>query len=219
MIFGHDYYHATIRRYVIMFGNIFNEMTCDRYNSDGTLNQKLNVPISYGPKQKTIERVLADPSLEREVSVVLPRLSFNMNSMGYNPIRKLNSMTLFRNNYDTQTKTFAKAYSPVPYDFQFTLSILVKNIEDGTQLVEKIVPFFTPDYTVSMKVLPELGTIMDIPIELGNVSYDDSYEGDFNSQRVLSWDLDFTVKGYLFGPVTSSNYIAVTETPTEVDNT
>jgi hypothetical protein len=98
-------------------------------------------------------------------------------------------------------------YSPVPYDFNFSLHVLVKNTEDGTQIVEQIVPFFTPDFTVTMKMVPELSLNMDIPIELVSVTSDDSYEGDFDSRRIQTWQLDFVVKGYLFGPVNKFKYI------------
>jgi len=211
MIFGHDFYHGTMRRYIIMFGNIFNEMQVKRYDSLGVLSQTINVPISYGPKQKQIERVLADPSIDRPVSTILPRIGFAMTSMGYNPARKLNSFSKFNGTLDPNTKTFPSTYAPVPYDFNFTLSILTKNAEDGTQLVEQIVPFFMPDFTVTMKVLPDINATLDIPIELGNVTSDDTYEGDYQSNRILTWDLDFTVKGYLFGPVSTQKYVTSAE--------
>jgi len=211
MIFGHDFYHGTIRRYVIMFGNIFNDMQVKRYDSLGALAQTLNVPISYGPKQKQIERVLADPDFGRAVSTILPRIGFSMTTMGYNPIRKLNPFSKFKGALNTDDRNFQSTYAPVPYDFNFQLSILTKNAEDGTQMIEQILPFFTPDFTVSMKVLPDINVTMDIPIELTGVTSDDSYEGDYGSNRILTWDLDFTIKGYLFGPISTSDYITDAE--------
>jgi hypothetical protein len=211
MIFGHDYYHGTIRRYVIMFGNIFNDMQVKRYDSLGALSQTLNVPISYGPKNKQIEKVLADPDFTRSVSTILPRIGFTMTSLGYNPIRKLNPFSKFKGSLNTDLSNFQSTYAPVPYDFNFSLSILAKNAEDGTQLIEQILPFFVPDFTVTMKVLPAIEVTMDIPIELGSVTSDDSYEGDYQTNRILTWDLEFTVKGYLFGPVTTNKYITNAE--------
>jgi len=211
MIFGHDFYHGTIRRYVIMFGNIFNDMQVKRYDSLGALAQTLNVPISYGPKQKQIERVLADPDFGRAVSTILPRIGFSMTTMGYNPIRKLNPFSKFKGALNTNDSNFQSTYAPVPYDFNFQLSILTKNAEDGTQMIEQILPFFTPDFTVSMKVLPDINVTLDIPIELTGVTSDDSYEGDYGSNRILTWDLDFTIKGYLFGPISTSTYITDAE--------
>ena len=211
-MFGHDFYHGSVRRYVIMFGNLFNEMQIGRFDENGTRIDTLNVPISYGPKQRFIERVLADPTLNRAVSTTLPRIAFSMASMNYAPLRKLNSTLKFKNNLVLPSASGQTTYAPVPYDFNFTLSILVKNAEDGTQLIEKILPFFTPDYTVTMRVLPQLSVTMDVPIELIAITSDDTYEGDFDtSRRVLTWDLQFIVKGYLWGPVTTSKYITEAE--------
>ena len=206
-MFGHDFYHGTLRRYVIMFGNLFNEIQIDRYNTAGTKIQTLNVPIEYGPKQKFIQRVTSDPTLNREISVTLPRLGFEFTSMTYAPSRKLNSAHKITRGVDTGGLDFNFMYSPVPYDFNFSLHVLVKNTEDGTQIVEQIVPFFTPDFTVTMKMIPELSLNMDVPIELISVTSDDSYEGDFESRRIQTWQLDFVIKGYLFGPVKKFKYI------------
>lgn len=212
MMFGHDFYHGTIRRYVVMFGNLFNEMQIGRFDGSGNRIQTLNVPISYGPKQRFIERVLADPTLNRSISLTLPRIAFALTSMNYSPMRKLNSTLKFRKGTNDAYNKFSSTYAPVPYDFNFSLYVMVKNSEDGTQIVEKILPFFTPDFTVTMKVLPDLGINLDIPIELMGISSDDTYEGDFDtSRRVLTWDLEFIVKGYLFGPVSQSGYIANAE--------
>jgi len=206
-MFGHDFYHGTLRRYVIMFGNLFNEIQVDRYNDTGTKIQTLNVPIEYGPKQKFIQRVLGDPTLNREISATLPRLGFEFTSMTYAPQRKLNSAHKISKGVNTGGLDFNYMYTPVPYDFNFSLHVLVKNTEDGTQIVEQIVPFFTPDFTVTMKMVPELSLNMDVPIELQSVASDDSYEGDFDSRRIQTWQLDFTVKGYLFGPIKKFKYI------------
>jgi hypothetical protein len=206
-MFGHDFYHGTLRRYVIMFGNLFNEIQIDRYNTTGTKIQTLNVPIEYGPKQKFIQRVTSDPTLNREISVTLPRLGFEFTSMTYAPSRKLNSAHKITRGVDTGGLDFNFMYTPVPYDFNFSLHVLVKNTEDGTQIVEQIVPFFTPDFTVTMKMIPELSLNMDVPIELISVTSDDSYEGDFESRRIQTWQLDFVIKGYLFGPIKKFKYI------------
>jgi hypothetical protein len=211
MMFGHDFYHGSLRRYVIMFGNLFNELQVDRHDSTGAKIQTLNVPIEYGPKQKFITRVLSDPTLNREISITLPRLGFEFTSMSYAPQRKLNSAHKMTTGVNTGGTDFGYVYTPVPYDFNFSLHVLVKNTEDGTQIVEQIVPFFTPDFTVTMKMVPELGINMDIPIELISINSDDSYEGDFDSRRVQTWQLDFVVKGYLFGPVNKHKFIVTAD--------
>lgn len=217
MIFGHDYYHGTLRRYVIMFGNLFNELQVHRYNSAGQKVQTIAVPIAYGPKQKFVERQLSDPTGFKSVQESLPRLAFTMDSLMYAGQRKLNSTLKFKNVLNTNTKTATSVYSPVPYDMTFTLSLLTKNAEDGTQIVEQIIPFFTPDFTVTMKVLPEMNVVLDVPIELTNITSDDSYEGDFDTSRILSWDLTFTVKGYLFGPIQGDNKFIFDEEKVKVN--
>lgn len=209
-MFGHDFYHGTLRRYVILFGNLFNELQIKRFDSSGSnIINNVSIPIAYGPKQRAIERALADPTGFKSIAVTLPRMTFAMSSLSYAPSRKLNSSLKLRNNvFDESQKTFSNVYAPVPYDMGFTLSVLTKNAEDGTQIIEQILPFFTPDYTVTMKALPNMSLNLDVPIELTSVASDDSYEGDFDIKRVLTWDLTFTVKGYLFGPVSKSKYIA-----------
>lgn len=206
-MFGHDFYHGTIRRYVIMFGNIFNEIQVKRFDNSGNTIQTIKVPIAYGPKQRFIARVTADPTLNRATSTTLPRLGFSMDSMSYNPARKLNSGHKMVRGVNTGGTDFASIYAPVPYDFSFSLNLFTKNAEDGIQIIEQILPFFTPDFIVTMKALPGLNLNLDVPIELLSVTSDDSYEGAFDDQRVLTWDLDFVVKGYLFGPITKNKYI------------
>jgi hypothetical protein len=211
-MFGHDFYHGTLRRYVILFGNLFNEVQVRRFNDAGAVIQNVAVPIAYGPKQRAIERALADPTGFKSVAVNLPRMTFAMSSLTYAPTRKLNSTLKFRNStFDESLQTFNSVYAPVPYDMLFTLSVLTKNSEDGTQIIEQILPFFTPDFTVTMKALPDMSLNLDVPIELTSVSSDDTYEGDFDIKRVLTWDLTFNVKGYLFGPVNKSKYISNVE--------
>ena len=217
-MFGHDFYHGTLRRYVIMFGNLFNEMQIKRFNSSNAVIQTVNVPIAYGPKQRWIERELADPTGLRSVSIVLPRMSFVMSSMTYASQRKLNSALKYKSKFNSTVQDFSSVYSPVPYDMNFTLSIMTKNSEDGIQLVEKIVPFFTPDFTVTIKALPDLSLNLDVPIELTSITSDDSYEGQFEDPRMMTWDLDFIVKGYLFGPITKTKYVTSLEVNTYYDD-
>ena len=217
MMFGHDYYHGTLRRFVIMFGNLFNEIQIERYDANGNIAQTLNVPIEYGPKQKFYQRIYGDPTLNREIAVTNPRLGFEFISMSYAPSRKINTAHRYVKGQNTGGNDFNFTYAPVPYDMQFQLNAFVKNAEDGTQIVEQIVPFFTPDWTVTMKILPELGITMDIPIELTSVTSEDTWEGDFESRRVLTWQFDFTVKGYLFGPLQKYKYIDRADVRTKIE--
>jgi hypothetical protein len=207
MMFGHDFYHGILRRYIIMFGNLFNEIQLNRFNSSGTKVQSINVPISYGPKQKFIQRAIADPTLLKPISTVVPRLGFEFTSLTYAPQRKLNTGHRYVKGSTQPGKSFDSLYTPVPYDINFSLYALVKNAEDGTQIIEQIVPFFTPDWTVTVKIIPEMNMNIDVPIELTSISSEDTYEGDFDTIRVITWQLDFVVKGYLFGPINREKYV------------
>lgn len=200
-----------------MFGNLFNELQVDRFDSTGTKIQTVNVPIEYGPKQKFIRRLQADPTLLKEVSIVVPRLGFEFSSMSYAPARKLNTGHKFVRGVTTSGNYFDYTYAPVPYDLNFSLYAFVKNAEDGAQIVEQIVPFFTPDWTVSMKVLPEMDLVMDVPIELSSIISTDEYEGDFDTKRILTWQMDFIIKGYLFGPIKKHKYIANADVNTKIN--
>lgn len=208
MIFGKTFYHGTLRRYIIMFGNLFNEMTVDRFDANGNKIQTINLPIGYGPKQKWLARVDADPDLNRPLSITLPRLGFDLTAITYAPQRKLNTTHKISKGINIGGENTNTVYMPVPYDMNFSLYAMAKNAEDGVQILEQIVPFFTPDFTVTMNALQDMNIKYDIPIELLSVSADDSYEGDFETRRVQTWQFDFVVKGYLFGPINKNPYIS-----------
>jgi hypothetical protein len=199
---GHTFYHNTIRRYVILFGTLFNDIHINREDTSNGVTRTIKVPISYGPKEKMLARLDADPSLNRP-AIVLPRMSFELTDLNYGPTRKLNTIgKMVGINTNDQTKY---QYTPVPYDFNFILSIAVKNADDGTRILEQILPFFTPSWNSTVDLIPELGIKLDIPIILNAVSSEDSYEGNFEERRSIVWTLSFTMKGYIFGPTRPSS--------------
>lgn len=192
-------YHRIIRKVVIAFGNIFNNISLSRYDENGVEKEHFLVPIVYGGKEKYVNRLEGDPNLDKKVQVTLPIMSFEMSDMKYDATRKLMTNTKTTGSAGNTTKS--AVYSPVPFDFVFSLHAYVRNIEDGAQLMEKILPFFTPDYTVSVNLIPEMGLIKQLPIVLKDVSHTIDYEGDYNTKvRSIIWTLNFTVKGYLYGP-------------------
>lgn len=206
-MFGY-FSHGILRKYVIVFGSMFNDITIERKNA-GTRIQTLTVPIAYGPKQKFLVRLEADPNLDREIAISLPRLGFELTGITYDPIRKLNSTQ--KNSYVFSDKTLLRTqYTPVPYNIDFVLSIMVKNADDGTQILEQILPYFKPEWNITMNVQSEMGIAMDVPTILNSVSLQDTYDGDFQTRRALIWDLNFTMKGYIYGPVTSQGIISRT---------
>lgn len=202
----YTYNHGAIRKYIILFGTLFNDIYINRKGktTDEDYVQTLRVPLSYGPKEKFLSRVDGDPSFTRPTAIVLPRMSFEIVDIAYAPDRKMPKVNkIVASNPDDPTR-LNFAYSPVPYDINVELSIMTKNADDGTQIVEQILPYFTPDFTATINVLPELDVKYDIPIVLNSVNYTDSYEGDFINRRAIIWSLNFTIKGYIFGP-TSKN--------------
>ena len=205
-MFNQVFYHDTIRKYVILFGTIFNDVYINK--SDGTnTTQTIKVPISYGPKQKFIARLSQDPNLTKPVAIQLPRIGFELTDLVYAADRKLLTTNRISVANPDDPDKMKYQYMPVPYDLRFSLYILVKNSEDGTRILEQILPFFTPDWTPSINLDPSMNHKYDIPIILSSVKSEDTYEGNFIDRRVLTWTLDFTMKGYIFGPTKTRSLI------------
>lgn len=206
MTYGYSY-HRLIRKVVVSFGNLFNNISLSRYSSTGVEQEKFLVPIVYGGKEKYVSRLEGDPNLDKKVQITLPIMSFEMVDMKYDAARKLN--TFQKTTHPSGSSGDALAiYNPVPFDFDFELYAYVRNIEDGAQLMEKILPYFTPDYTLAVNMIPEMGIVKQLPIILNDVSHEIDYEGDYNSKvRSVIWTLKFTVKGYLYGPVSQPKII------------
>ena len=206
---GQQFYHETMRKIVVSFGTLFNNIQIVRKNSTGTIVQSMKVPLAYGPQQKFLARLNADPALGAKVAVTLPRLGFEMNGITYDPSRKLNRVQKFRkvkSSGDDSGKLDTQ-YMPVPYNIEFTLYAMAKNSDDALQIVEQILPYFQPDYTLTVNDMADMGIKRDVPIILNSVSYEDNYQGDFTERRAIIYTLTFTAKFYLYGPVTSAGVI------------
>ena len=200
------FYNRIIRKLVVGFGNLFNEITMVRYNTDLTEAERFIVPIAYAAKEHYVLRLEEDYNLDKKVQLTLPRLSFEMIGLQYDSSRKQN--TNIKNYAASTGGTVVSQYNPVPYNFDFNLYLYVRNIEDGTQVIEHILPYFTPDYTIKLNLVPEMGMVKEIPIILNNVTQDVQYEGNRSSDpRLVIWTLNFTVKGFIFGPVSSAGLI------------
>ena len=210
-MFGEHFYHKQIRNTVIAFGTIFNNINIKRLDSSGTPLQNIKVPLSYSPREKFIARLEQQANLtgtDSSVAITLPRMAFDITGYSYDASRKLNKNQkrgVVTTNADT-TKLNTQ-YSPVPYDVSFQLGVFTSNSDDGLQIVEQILPYFQPDYTVTMIENSTMDTKRDIPFILENVSYDDSYAGDLTTTRRIEYTLNFTAKIYLYGPVSSSAII------------
>ena len=204
---GQQFYHESIRKIVVSFGTIFNDIHLVRKDNDGDITQTMKVPLAYGPRQKFLVRLQDDPDLGKQVAVTLPRIGFEITGLNYDANRKLNRVQQFKKVKGNTTKQLDAQYMPVPYNINFGLYILSKQSDDALQIVEQILPYFQPDYTITMNDMPDMGIKRDVPIVLTNVGYEDDYKGDFTARRSIIYSLDFTAKFYLYGPVTSSKVI------------
>ena len=206
-MFGNSFYFGTIRKYVIAFGNLFNDIIIQRLDVNGNRIQSILVPLAYGPKEKWLVRLVQDPNLDADVAITLPRMGFEITGMSYASSRKLSS-TL--QNVRLRPSDFSRLntqFIPVPYDIDFQLSVFVKNADDGAQIIEQILPFFRPEFTTQVNLIPEMQIVVDTPIVLNGVTIEDTYEGDFDSRRALIYNLTFSVKAYLYGPISNSGII------------
>lgn len=199
------YYNRTIRKMVIAFGNLFNDITTIRYKPDGSEDSRFKVPITYALKENYYVRLDEDPNLEKKIQLTLPRISFHLTGLQYDKTRK--QITNIRNFYNNPTtNNIESLWNPVPYDFDFEISIYVRNNEDGAQIVEQILPYFAPDYTTKVNLIPELNVVKDIPVLFNDIKSQIEYEGNQDADiRVVIWTLTFTMKGYLFGPSSGSS--------------
>ena len=205
-MFG-QYYHGTIRKYIIAFGNLFNDIIIARLNTAGERIQAIEVPIAYGPKEKWLVRLKQDPNLEQNVGITLPRIGFEIVSMAYAPQRKLASTLQNAHLKNSDLNKLNSQYTPVPYDLNIMLSIFVKNADDGAQILEQILPYFRPEFTTNIRLIPEMDVVVDAPVVIQDVSIEDTYEGDFDTRRALVYNLNFNMKAYIYGPVFSQGVI------------
>jgi hypothetical protein len=198
-------YNRVIRKLVVGFGNLFNEISLVRYNPDLSEAERFLIPIAYATKERYVMRLEDDYTLDKKVQVALPRLSFEMTGLSYDSSRKQN--TNIKNFAQTSTGVVAQ-YNPVPYNFDFSLYLYVRNIEDATQVLEHIIPYFTPDYTIKLNMIPEMGIVKEIPVILNTTSHEILYEGDRDQEtRMIIWTLNFTVKGFIFGKSSTTGII------------
>jgi hypothetical protein len=199
------FYHRITRKMVVAFGTLFNNIRLVRYNKAGTQEiERINVPLQYAQKEKFYARITQDPELTKEVQMTLPRMSFELSAITYDPLRKRN---MFTESFSPESGNTVKSIRTTPYNFDFTLSIYVRNTEDGTQIVEQILPYFNPDYNLTLDIIGLSDQKVDVPFILNNITYDVDDVGSGDTTRILIWTLTFTAKGYMYGPIQSPNII------------
>ena len=217
-MFGRRFYHESLRKVVVAFGTIFNNIIIHRTDANGSVLQRLKVPLSYSPKEKFLVRLEQQPNLDqREMAISLPRMGFEISGISYDPSRKLTRIGKLKKTHATDTGTQYFQYNPVPYNISFKLYSFTATAEGGLQIIEQILPYFQPDYTVTINAIPEMGIKRDVPITLNSVNYEDTYDGAFTTRRAVNYTLGFTAKTYLYGPLHSSKVIKETQTDMFVD--
>jgi hypothetical protein len=211
-MFGSHFYHKQIRNTVIAFGTIFNNINIKRLDSSGNPLQNIRIPLSYSPKEKFIARLEQNTDLtgdDSTVAITLPRMAFDISGYAYDASRKLNkNQKINQVTTNADTTKLNTQYMPVPYDVSFELNVFTATSDDGLQIVEQILPYFQPDYTVTMIIDKDyMDTKRDIPFILESVDYEDSYQGALTDRRRIIYTLKFTAKVYLYGPISSSAVI------------
>jgi hypothetical protein len=205
-MFGWSFYFGSIRKYVALFGSLFNDIMIERVDGDGNVTEYLKVPLAYGPKDRFLSRLKENPDLLRQVNQVLPRMSFEIKSIEYDSERKLNTIGQNRTTTSNNSITVSQ-FNPVPYNFNISLSILSRNADDAMRIVEQILPFFKPEWTTAVKLIPDMNIEMDIPVVLKTINYEDTYEANFNERYAIIWELQFVLKGYIYGPMANTGII------------
>ena len=209
MIGGSTFYNTLFKKYVIIFGTLFNNIKIERRDENNVLEQNFKVPIAYGPREKFLARITDNPDGIALTSIKLPRMAFSISSISYAPERKLQTINKIASKKSVNgVNVYEKVFNPVPYDLGFKLEIMSKTMEDGLRIIEQILPYFTPEWTVSAKLLGnDFDNVTDIPLVLKDVDIADEYQDDFLQRKVLTFTLNFIMKCYFYGPVTQSKLI------------
>lgn len=208
-MFGKYFYNQGMRKMTVAFGQIFNDIQIKKRDSSGNVVQSISVPLAYAPKEKFLVRLDQQANLEnREFAITLPRMSFEISGIKYDGSRKLTRIQKYKTvKSDIEGKVVNYNYTPVPYDISYNLYIFTATAESGLQIVEQILPFFQPDYTVTINQVPELNIKRDVPVILNNIGYEDTYDGSFTQRRAVIYTLSFTAKTYLYGPASTQKVI------------
>ena len=215
---GQQFYHESIRKVIVSFGTMFNNINLIRKDNSGNILQSMKVPLAYGPREKFLVRLNEDADLTKQVAITLPRIGFEIQNLEYDSARKLNRVQRFKKVKGANAKQLDAQYMPVPYNLSIELYVMAKQSDDALQIVEQILPYFQPDYTLTINDNVSMDSKRDVPIVLNSISYEDNYQGDFTTRRALIYTLSFTAKFYLYGPVTSSKVIKTVQVDQYTDS-
>ena len=199
-MFGDHFYHATMRKSVAVFGTLFNNLKVIRKATDGSVLNQVRVPLAYGPKQKFLARLDQETGFDASMAIKLPRMAFEITGLSLDTTQKLNKMNKIVETHASDVGKKKTIKHHTSYDIGMSLYIMVKNQDDGLQIVEQILPYFQPEYNVTITPVDGFTYKQDVSVILGGVQIDDQYEGEFTERRVLIYQLDFTMKMKFFGP-------------------
>ena len=208
---GTQFYNEAVRKTVIGFGTLFNNIELKKV-VNGQVLEVENVPLAYGPKQKFLYRLQGNPVDGRKVAITLPRIYFEMTGIDYDPGRKTTALTKYKtvipdDGSEENAKQVKTQYMPVPYNISFEVGIIAKSQDDGLQIMEQILPFFQPSFSMSIKFIPDMDEVKDVAIVLNNVNLEDDWEDDFTTRRSITYSMGFTAKSYIYGPYTKADVI------------
>jgi len=223
-MFGTHFYNQGLRKLTIGFGQLFNNIMVQTKTGSGAVEKRMRIPLAYAPKKKFIARLDQQANLQqdREFAITLPRLGFELTGLEYDGSRKINKLQkMIKVKEGEEGKVQHYNYAPVPYNVTYSLYSFTATAENGLQIVEQILPYFQPDYTVTINVIPSMGIKRDVPITLNSVTYEDTYDGSYTNRRAVNYTLGFTAKTYLYGPIYSSKVIkeAISDVYTDTTTT
>jgi len=201
------FYHSTIRKAIVAFGNMFNNITIDRRDQNGNIIQTLRIPLSYAPRQKFLTVIAQRPIAEESTKqIILPRMSFEMVGIVYDPQRRI-SLIQRNRTLNATSSSLNSQYAPTPYNMNVNLYVYSKNQDDALQIIEQILPYFNPDYNLSFKAVPSMGIVNDLPVLIESINYQDDYEGDLTTRRSIIWTINFVIKLNFYGPIIKQGVI------------
>ena len=203
---GTQFYNQAVRKTVISFGTLFNNIELKKV-VDGQVMEVEKVPLAYGPKQKFLYRLQGNPTDGRKVAITLPRIYFEMTGIDYDAARKTPATQKYKTVINDEGKEVRTQYVPVPYNISFEVGILCKSQDDGLQILEQILPFFQPSFSMSLKFIPDMDEVRDVAVVLNSVDFDDEWEDDFSTRRSITYSMQFTAKSYIYGPYTKADVI------------
>jgi hypothetical protein len=205
---GSHFYNEITRKNIIAFGTLFNNITLKKIDPEtSNVLEEEKVPLAYGPKQKFLTRLEQNPDVDRKVSLTIPRLYFEMTGIDYDPTRKTSPIQKYRNIIDDNGNEVKVQYVPVPYNMSFELGAIAKSQDDALQIIEQILPYFQPAFSVTINMIPDMDEKKDVAFILNNISYEDEWDDSFMNRRFIVYTMNFTAKTYFYGPYTQSDVI------------